>query len=72
MYSLTEVVVQLQAKADAIAEPILTEVPPTAAGEDGPGGEDANAKGDRDATDGAPEAEDPITGASSSCVAGKV
>ena len=52
MYSLTEVVVQLQAKADAIAEPILKEVPATADAEDGPRGKGANAEGDRDATDG--------------------
>ena len=54
MCLLTEVVVvQPQAKADSIAEPILTEVPPTAAAEDGPGGEGANAEGGREATDGA-------------------
>ena len=73
MCLLTEVVVvQPQAKADAIAEPILTEVPPTAAAEDGPGGEGANAEGGREATDGAPAPEDQITGASSSRAAVEV
>jgi len=66
---LTEVVVvQPQAKANALVEPILTEVPPTAAAEDGPGGEGANAE----ATDGAPAPEDQITGASSSRAAVEV
>ena len=73
MWLLTEVVVvQPQAKADAIAEPILTEVPPTAAAEDGPGGEGANAEGGREAADRAPAPEDPITGASPSRAAGEV
>ena len=72
VYLLTEVVVQLQAKADAIAEPILKEVPATAAAEDGPGGKGANAKGGRETADGAPMPKDPITGASASRAAGEV
>ena len=72
MCLLTEVVVQLQAKADAIAEPILKEVLATAAAEDGPSDEGANAEGGREAADGAPVPEDPITGASPSRAAGEV
>ena len=69
---LTEVVVQLQAKADAITEPILKEVPATAAAEDGPRGKGANAKGSHETADGAPAPKDPITGASASRAAGEV
>jgi hypothetical protein len=53
---------QLQAKADAIAEPILHEV---VSAEERPGGEGANGENGRDATDGAP-APEGRTGASSS------
>ena len=70
--SLSLVVVQLQAKADAIAEPILKEVPATAAAEDGPRGKGANAKGSHETADGAPAPKDPITRASVSRAAGEV
>ena len=55
-------IVQLHAKADAIAEPILKEFVTT---EEGPGGEGANGESGRDATDGAP-APEGWTGSSSS------
>ena len=55
-------IVQLQAKANAIAEPILKEF--VTAGE-GAGGEGANGESSRDATDGAPAPEDRTRASSS-------
>ena len=55
-------IVQLQANADAIAGPILKEV---VTATEGPGGEGANGKSSRDATDGAPTPEDQTRASSS-------
>ena len=62
-------IVQLQAKADAIAEPILKEF---VTAEEGPGGEGVNGESGRDATDGALAPEDRTRASSSRPSAGEV
>ena len=62
-------IVQLQAKADAIAEPILKEF---VTAKEGPSGEGANGESGRDATDGAPAPEDWTRVSSSRPSAGEV
>ena len=79
--SLFLVVVQLQAKADAIAEPILKEVAPKTTAEEGPvGGGDQpggtavppSGEDGRGAADGAPAPEDQTRASSSRPSAGEV
>ena len=55
-------IVQLQAKADAIAVPFLKDV---VTAEEGPGSEGANGESGRGATDGAPDPEDRTRASSS-------